>query len=193
VPRQLLRTPDPGDHEVAATSNASSSPTLHWTWLGVAALLAQIGAVYFIDAEGALGLTRRIVIPLTVALAVAFALRNQHLWGLRLMAAGLLLNLLTICANGGLMPVSPEDVAAVNMLDRIDNVHLGQPIPGSKGILTAPHDARLWVLSDIIVFPPRSPVAKVVSAGDLLVLGGLVIACAEVIGTVRGRTAADRP
>jgi hypothetical protein len=118
---------------------------------------------------------------LTFVLLLVFALRNWHLWGVRVMAVGFLLNLLAISLNGGLMPVTPEQVASVNLLDRIENVQLGEPVPGSKGILMAPREARLWFLSDIIVFPPRSPVARVVSVGDLVVLGGVFIACAEVI------------
>ena len=97
------------------------------------------------------------------------------------MALGLFLNLLVISANGGLMPVSPEEVASVNMLDRIENVELGQAVPGSKGVLMAPHEARLWFLSDIFVFPPGSPIARVLSVGDFLVVGGLVIASGEAI------------
>ncbi len=178
---------------MAAASGVHSPARLRWSWLGAAALLAQIWAVYFLSAEGSLGLTRRVVLPLTVALVLAFALRNWHLWGLRLMAAGLLLNLLAISSNGGLMPVSPEDVAAVDMLDRIENVQLGEPIPGSKGILMAPRNARLWFLSDIIVFPPRGPVAKVVSVGDLLVLGGMITACAEVLERGRRWRSARQP
>jgi hypothetical protein len=126
---------------------------------------------------------------LTFVLLLVFALRNWHLWGVRVMAVGFLLNLLAISSNGGLMPVSPEEIASVNLLDRIENVQLGEPVPGSKGILMAPREARLWFLSDIIIFPPRSPVARVYSVGDLLVLGGVVIACAEVIRRKRTRRA----
>jgi hypothetical protein len=154
---------------------------LRWTWLGVAALLAQIWAVYFAEIEGAPGFVRRVVLPLTLALLLVFALRNWHLWGVRVMAVGLLLNLLAISSNGGLMPVSPEEVADVNLLGRIQNVQLGEPVPGSKGILMAPRDARLWFLSDVIVFPPRGPVARVVSLGDLAIGLGLVIAVAEAV------------
>lgn len=154
---------------------------LRWSWLGVAALLAQIWVVYFVGAEGTPGLTRRVLLPLTFVLLLVFALRNWHLWGVRLMAVGFLLNLLAISSNGGLMPVSPEQIASANLLDRIENVHLGEPVPGSKGVLMAPREARLWFLSDIIVFPPGSPVARVVSVGDLSILGGVVIVCAEVI------------
>jgi hypothetical protein len=154
---------------------------LRWTWLGVAALLVQIWAVYFAGTQATPGLVRRVLIPLTFVLLLVFALRNWHLWGVRVMAVGFLLNLLAISSNGGLMPVSPEEIASVNLLDRIENVQLGEPVPGSKGILMAPREARLWFLSDIIIFPPRSPVARVYSVGDLLVLGGFVIACAEVI------------
>jgi len=172
--------PPLGNHEVAATS-ASSRAALRWSWLGVAALLAQVWAIYFVSTEGPSGLVRRVVLPLTIALLLVFALRNWRLWGVRLMALGFLLNLLAISSNGGLMPVSAEDVADVNMLDRIENVQLGAPIPGSKGILMAPGEARFWFLSDIIVFPPHGPLARVVSVGDLFVLGGVVMACGEVI------------
>jgi hypothetical protein len=172
---------------VAATSSVRFPATLRWSWLGVAALLVQIWAVYFAGTQATPGLARRVLIPSTFVLLLLFALRNWHLWGVRVMAVGFLLNLLAISSNGGLMPVSPEEVASVSLLDRIDNVHLGEPVPGSKGILMAPRDARLWFLSDIIVFPPRSPVARVYSVGDLLVLGGVVIACAEVIRRKRTR------
>jgi hypothetical protein len=177
---------------VAATS-PSPRAALRWGWLGAAALLAQVWAVYFVSTEGSLGLTRRVVLPLTIALLLVFALGNWRLWGVRLMAVGFFLNLLAISANGGLMPVSPEQVASVNLLDRIENVQLGEPIPGSKGVLMARGEARLWFLSDTIVFPPYSPVARVVSVGDLLVLGGLVVACAEVIARRKGWRSARQP
>jgi hypothetical protein len=176
-----LRTPGLDDHEVAATPSSHFSLRLHWSWLGVAALLIQIWAVYFAPTEGAFGFARRVVLPLTFALLLVFALRNWHLWGLRLIAIGLVLNLLVISSNGGLMPVSPEEVASVNLLDRIEGVQMGEPVPGSKGILMAPGEARLWFLSDVIVFPPRSPVARVVSVGDLAIGFGLVITLAEAV------------
>ena len=179
--RQEGTRPSLGDREVAATSSVGFPARLRWTWLGVAALLAQIWAVYFAEIEGAPGFVRRVVLPLTLALLLVFALRNWHLWGVRVMAVGLLLNLLAISSNGGLMPVSPEEVADVNLLGRIQNVQLGEPVPGSKGILMAPRDARLWFLSDVIVFPPRGPVARVVSLGDLAIGLGLVIAVAEAV------------
>jgi hypothetical protein len=118
---------------------------------------------------------------LTLVFLLVFALRNWHLWGVRVMALGFLLNFLAVSSNGGLMPVTPEEVASVNLLDRIENVQLGEAVPGSKGILMAPREARLWFLSDIIIFPPRSPVARVVSVGDLAIGLGLVIAAVEVV------------
>ncbi|MCJ7510990.1 MAG: DUF5317 domain-containing protein [Dehalococcoidia bacterium] len=171
---------------MAATSGVRFPSALRWGWLGVAALLAQIWAVYFAGIQATPGLARRVLLPLTFVLLLVFALRNWHLWGVRVMAVGFLLNLLVIGSNGGLMPITPAEVASVNLLDRIENVQLGEPVPGSKGILMAPREARLWFLSDIIVFPPGSPIARVFSVGDLLVLGGVVIACAEVIRRNRG-------
>jgi hypothetical protein len=153
----------------------------------------QTWAVYLVGTDGALGLARRVVLPLTLVLLLVFALRNSRLWGVRLMAVGFLLNLLAVSFNGGLMPVSPEQVASVNLLDRIEGLQMGEPVPGSKGVLMAPREARLWFLSDIIVFPPHSPVARVVSVGDLLVLGGVALACGELIGRNKGWMSAGRP
>jgi hypothetical protein len=177
---------------VAATP-ASPRAALHSSWLGIAALLAQIWIVYFVETEGAPGLARRILLPLTIGLLLVFALRNRHLWGVRVMAVGFLLNLLVISANGGLMPVSPDQVVSANLQDRVGNVQLGHAVPGSKGILMASHEARLWYLSDIFVFPPHSPVARVLSVGDFLVLGGLLTACAEVIQRSRHKRRARDP
>ncbi len=166
---------------MAATSSVRFPAGLRWSWLGVAAFLVQIWVVYFAGTQATPGLARRVLLPLTFVLLLVFALRNWHLWGVRVMAVGFLLNLLAIGSNGGLMPISPEEVARVNLLDRIENVQLGEPVPGSKGILMAPRDARLWFLSDIIVFPPRSPVARVYSVGDLAIGLGLIIAAAEAV------------
>ena len=176
-----MRAPGLDDHEVAATLSGYFPLRLRWSWLGVAALLVQIWAVYFAHTDGAFGFARRVVLPLTFVLLLVFALRNWHLWGLRLIAIGLFLNLLVISLNGGLMPVSPEEVASVDLLERIEGVQLGEPVPGSKGILMAPGEARLWFLSDVIVFPPRSPVARVVSVGDLAIGLGLIITLAEAV------------
>jgi hypothetical protein len=175
---------------VAAALTVRPAAGLRWSWLGVAALLVQIWAVYFAGTQAIPGLVRRVLIPLTFAILLVFALRNWHLCGVRVMAVGFLLNLLVISFNGGLMPISPEEVASTNLLDRIESVQLGEPVPGSKGVLMAPRDARLWFLSDVIVFPPRTPVARAYSAGDLLVLGGLVVACTEVIRRKGARRAA---
>ena len=166
---------------MAATSNVRSPAGLRWIWLGAAALLAQTWAVYFAGMEATPGVLRRVLLPLTFAFLLVFALRNWHIWGIRLMAAGFLLNLLAMSLNGGLMPVSPEQVASANLADRIEDVQLGEPVPSSKGVLMAPGEARLWFLSDIIVFPPHSPVARVVSVGDLAIGLGLVIAAMEVV------------
>lgn len=166
---------------MAATSSVGVPAGLRWIWLGVAALPAQIWAIYFADTHDAQGLTRRVLLPLTLVFLLAFALRNWHLWGLRLMAVGFLLNLLVISCNGGLMPVSPREIASANLLGRIENVALGEPLPGSKGVLMPPGKARLWLLSDIIVLPPHSSVARVVSPGDLAIGLGLVITAAETV------------
>jgi len=166
---------------VAATCSSHFLAGLRWIWLGVAAVLAQIWAVYFVGTEGGQGLARRVLLPLTIALLLVVALRNLRLWGVRLMAIGFVLNLLVISLNGGLMPVGLDEIANANLLHRVEDVGLGEPVPGSKGVLMASRDARLWFLSDVIVFPPGIRGAKIVSVGDLAIGLGLVIAIVEAV------------
>ena len=68
---------------MAATSSIRFPAALRWSWLGVAALLVQIWAVYFAGTQATPGLARRVLIPLTFVLLLVFALRNWHLWGVR--------------------------------------------------------------------------------------------------------------
>ena len=105
-----------------------------------------------------------------VLLAVA---RNLAIPGLALVLIGGAANLVTIVANGGYMPVSPEAVAAMGRLPKegysnsrlLDSVVLGP-------------------LTDIFAMPTWIPLANVFSIGDALIGIGAAIA---VVAAMHGR------
>ncbi len=100
---------------------------------------------------------------LTAALALAL---NRQLPGLLWIAAGLVLNVLVITANGGFMPVLPaaREFAGMAPLSGRDN----------NVILMGP-DTSLWFLGDLLPLPAWMPLANVFSLGDVLItLGGVL-------------------
>jgi hypothetical protein len=105
-----------------------------------------------------------------VLIAVA---RNLAIPGLALVLIGGAANLITIVANGGYMPVSPEAVAAMGRLPKegysnsrlLDSVVLGP-------------------LTDIFAMPTWIPLANVFSVGDALIGVGAAIA---VVAAMHGR------
>jgi hypothetical protein len=105
-----------------------------------------------------------------VLIAVA---RNLAIPGLALVLIGGAANLVTIVANGGYMPVSPDAVAAMGRLPKegysnsrlLDSVVLGP-------------------LTDIFAMPTWIPLANVFSVGDALIGVGAAVA---VVAAMHGR------
>lgn len=163
------------------TKSPGSRPTLRlrWLWLGAGAFALQAALIYWV-ANIAGGEWLPFLLPLAHFLLLPFLLRNSSFWGIRLVFVGLLLNLTVMLANGGLMPVEGSAVEAVGRHEAGD-LELGSPIPGSKNVLLASGDVRLRELSDILVLPIPRPFTRAVSAGDLFVFMGVVIAFGEVV------------
>ena len=86
-------------------------------------------------------------------------------------------NLITIVANGGYMPVSPEAVVAMGRLPKegYSNSRL------VDGVVLGP-------LTDIFAMPTWIPLANVFSVGDALIGVGAAIA---VVAAMHGRGTAD--
>lgn len=96
------------------------------------------------------------------------ALANLRVAGMGLLAAGTLLNLAVIAANGGRMPVSPEAVTALAGTPGLARLARGDdPVH----VLLTP-GARLPYLADVLFLIP-APFLGVFSAGDLLAAAGL--------------------
>ena len=107
-----------------------------------------------------------------VVVLVAVA-RNLAIPGLALVLIGGAANLITIVANGGFMPVSPEAVAAMGRLPKegYSNSRL------VEGVVLGP-------LTDIFAMPTWIPLANVFSIGDALIGIGAAIA---VVAAMHGR------
>ena len=104
-------------------------------------------------------------VAISAALVVVFLLRNLHLAGMGLVAAGLLLNAVVVLANGA-MPVSVEAAARAGLATG--------PIAGGEDPRheLADDDTRLRWLGDWIPAPwPVRP--EVLSPGDVLLAAGL--------------------
>ena len=125
-------------------------------------------------------LTRSVML-VTYPLLIILAFANGRLFGMRLILAGALLNFIVMAANGGLMPVSPASVARTGDSGIIENIPVGEAVPGSKSILLREDDMALGAFADRIVVDPPAIGVKVVSVGDLLIGAGLALATAQVL------------
>ncbi len=145
-----------------------------WGWLAVAGLAVQI--VLFsgsIEAGLERGVGAAIYVASTGAVLVA-VWRNLSVSGLPLVAAGAISNLAAIVANEGIMPTTPEALAAAGM---------GAEEGFSNSAVVA--DPVLAPLTDIFAMPPWLPLANVFSVGDVLI--GVGIALVIALG-MRGGT-----
>lgn len=127
--------------------------------LAVAALVVQLVGVV------AGGPLHTIGLVVSSGLALAFVLRNRVLTGAGLLAAGLLLNVVVIVANGA-MPVSlhAAERAGTPVEDLLAGTDPRHELAGAQ--------TRLAWLGDVI--PVRMPLRpEVVSPGDVLVAAGL--------------------
>ena len=150
-----------------------------WGWLAIAGLAVQVllfsGPIT--EAVGPAG--PPIYVASTAAVLVA-VLRNLRIPGIALVAIGAASNLLAIAVNGGVMPATPEAVAALGPSD-VDGF--------SNSAVVA--DPALRPLTDVFVLPTWVPFANVFSIGDVLIGFGVVAVIAA--GMQTGRTAQTTP
>jgi len=160
--------------------------------LGGAVFPVQVALVHGLDTQAGGSKLLQVLLPLAHLLLVPFLLRNFSFWGIRLILMGLLLNLAVMVANGGLMPV---DGAAVEAVGRRDPAALApsEHIPGSKNVLMLGDEIRLRPLSDVLVLPVPRPFTRAISLGDLFVLAGVAITCAEVLSPKQSRIDTTNP
>ncbi len=115
--------------------------------------------------------THRIIfLNLSYAGFISIFLVNRHLPGARWAAFGVLLNLIVMLANGGLMPVSPENIQEIIPSWTVE---IGARPPASKNIVLDPDDTRLYFLSDCIRIdiPGR---CSAIAIGDIFIILGVI-------------------
>ncbi|HEU5316164.1 MAG TPA: DUF5317 domain-containing protein [Chloroflexota bacterium] len=146
---------------------------LNRVWLLLLPLALQT-ALVLAPPSGAAVDPLRVALPLTTGAIAAFAALNRGVPGMWLVLVGTLANLAVICANGGLMPISPESLVRAGRVESVaaGEALVGQRLPWSKDAVRAPEDTQLVLLADQLVTPPL-PKRKVMSAGDVAIGAGL--------------------
>ena len=139
-----------------------------WAWLAVAGLVVQV--VLFSPAiAGVVGDAGPAIYLASTAAVLVAVLRNWRIRGVALIALGAASNLLAIAANGGVMPASPEAVAALG----------SEAGPGFSNSVVMT-DPVLRPLTDVFALPTWVPFANVFSVGDVLI--GLGVAVVIALG-----------
>lgn len=138
-----------------------------WWPLALAGLLAQL--LLFADPiQERVGPVGPLVyVVSTVAVMIAL-LRNLRLPGFPILAAGAILNLIAVLANGGYMPSSADAWLELTGTAAIPVAHY------SNVALIGP-DTLFPFLGDIFVFPRPLPMATAFSLGDALIALGAVV------------------
>ncbi len=165
--------------------NALLTLPVRHLWLFFVPLLLQL--IIFTPIASFFGrstdVTRFVYLASMLIAALALAL-NRELPGVFWIAAGLILNVVVIVANGGFMPVSPEArqfAGKVPLDGRYNNV-----IPMGPG-------TWLWFLGDILPLPAWLPLADVFSLGDVLItIGGVLFIWRTLIPPPRADAHAPR-
>jgi hypothetical protein len=116
-----------------------------------------------------------------------FALANRDVPGFRVILVGIAMNAAVIAVNGG-MPVSAaaleasgQAATAAELADHADAY--------VKHHLAGPQDTLL-ILADVIALPP--PVTQVISVGDIVTYGGVVLVLVLAMRRPRERVFAGR-
>ena len=153
--------------------------SLNWLELGGLAFLLQVALIYGASRTAAAGTLLPWALPAAHLLLLPFLFRNLSFWGIRVILIGLMLNLAAMTANGGLMPVERGTAAEVSG-DSVRGLKGGSPVPGTKNVLVENGDGHLEILADAIILPLPQPVRRAVSAGDIAVASGTLIAFVEL-------------
>ena len=142
----------------------SLAPLAHFTirrsWVVWAAMLMQLPITLIPNFPSTLG---QVVHIFSFALAGLFVWSNRHLPGELVIAAGGLMNLIAIAANGGTMPASAWAWRIAGFPPPTESFGNSSPVPS----------ARLPWLGDVFAVPASWPFSNVFSVGDLVIIVGL--------------------
>ena len=144
---------------------------LHFAWapVAIAGLVVQVVLFTATGADVAGSLAPAIYVASTAAVFVA-VIRNLGTKGMPVVALGAAANLIAISANGGMMPTTPEALAAA-----------GLDGPGAYTNSVVVANPALQPLTDIFAIPAGVPLANVFSVGDVLIGLGIVFVIAAAM------------
>ena len=150
---------------------------IRWGVLALFALAMQAVAIF--APLGFDNLPKRLLFDLSYLLLISFIILNLPRPGIAIIGIGLLLNFLPIVANGGLMPVTAENLAEIGELHRIEGRREGDAIPYTKNVLKSKENTHVYELSDRLVWD--NPVFfRVFSIGDVVIAAGLVVVVGDL-------------
>ena len=162
---------------------------------GVLALFAlAMQAIAIFAPLGFDDVPKRLLFEISYLLLIFVAIVNLPRPGFLILGVGLLLNFLPIVANGGLMPVTAENLARIDQLDRIEGRAEGDAIPRTKNVLKTKENTHFYVLSDRLVFDNPAYV-PILSIGDLVIGVGLMVTLGDLFlpRVQRSRQASPKP
>jgi len=159
-----------GTSKLMSVARNIASVKIRLGWLIILAFFLQV-MPFALSAPSSFVELKKSLVVLSYMLLLWALSRNFHLWSMRILALGTVLNFAAIAANGGLMPVSPEARLHAGM-PAIGESGFGKVLPEGTGVLLPVDQTNLWFLSDII---PVSFVGGVFSPGDIVIGVGVII------------------
>jgi Family of unknown function (DUF5317) len=151
---------------------------LRWGVLALFALAMQ--AIAILVPLGFDDIPKRLLFVLSYLILLIFVARNLPRPGIAIIGIGVILNLLPIVANGGLMPVTAENVARIGETSSIEGREEGDAIPYTKNVLKSKDNTWFYELSDRIVWD-NPFFLRIFSAGDVVIAGGLVVTLGDLL------------
>jgi hypothetical protein len=153
---------------------------LRHSWLIMAALAVQV-----LITEIDFGAPKNVLVALHLATYAAAGVAiwaNRALPGLVIIAAGALLNGVTIALNGGTLPANQHALVTAGLADPTEAFQ-------NSGVVA--HPVLAW-FGDIMATPAWLPFRNVISIGDLLILLGAGVLIHGVTDTLAARALRQR-
>lgn len=146
--------------------------------LGVGAFVAQL-LIFTSRGKALLGGLLPGAYMVTLLMLLAFLLVNRRVFGVPILLAGLVLNIMVIGANLGRMPADPQALIATGQLGHAEELIRNGT---AANVVLMSGETRLNLLGDYIVLPILGDMGSAYSPGDLVALVGEAVL---VYGMVR--------
>ncbi|HEX2088379.1 MAG TPA: DUF5317 family protein, partial [Actinomycetota bacterium] len=141
------------------------------SWLLLVALLLQLAITLVF--EGSRTAAHYVAHIASYGFIVAFIVVNRGIPGIWLVGVGTMMNVVVIAANGGVMPASPEALAAAGL----------PTSPGRFENSAAVAAPTLSFLGDIFAVPESWPLSNVFSPGDVCIAIGAIVVIHRATGS----------